>query len=73
MSNPVTSTSGRPVAIQCATTRPSPPPVRMPTEFRPAALASALGEHHGHADRIGAPVVLDVEPGEQIVDPGERK
>jgi hypothetical protein len=33
----VTSTSGRPSAIQCATTRPMPPPVRIPIEFSPAA------------------------------------
>ena len=33
----VTSTSGLPVSSQCARTRPMPPPVMMPTEFRPAA------------------------------------
>ena len=37
MLKPVTSTSGRPVMTQCATTRPSPPPVRMPIELSPAA------------------------------------
>ncbi len=35
-SNPVTSTSGRPSATQWATTRPSPPAERMPTELSPA-------------------------------------
>ena len=34
---PVTSTSGRPLMIQCAITRPSPPPVRIPIELSPAA------------------------------------
>ncbi len=34
---PVTSMSGRPVVIQCAISRPMPPPVRMPIEFSPAA------------------------------------
>ena len=34
---PVTSMSGVPSMIHCATVRPIPPPVRMPMEFRPAA------------------------------------
>ena len=34
---PVTSTSGLPLVIQCARTRPIPPPVRMPIELSPAA------------------------------------
>ena len=36
-SNPVTSTSGLPSTIHCATTRPRPPADSTPTEFMPAA------------------------------------
>ena len=34
---PVTSMSGRPSTIHWATARPTPPPVRIPIEFSPAA------------------------------------
>jgi len=37
MLKPVTSAPGFPVRIQLAITRPSPPPVKMPMEFSPAA------------------------------------
>ena len=36
-SHAVTSTSGSPAMIQCASTRPRPPAERTPTEFMPAA------------------------------------
>ena len=36
-----------------------------------ALLAGALGERHGHVDRVGAPVLLDVEAGEDVVSAGE--
>ncbi len=41
---------------------------------QPRALAArALRERHRDADRVGAAVLLDVEPREQVVGPGERK
>jgi len=37
MATAVASTGGTPSTIQCAIMLPTPPPDRMPSEFRPAA------------------------------------
>ena len=44
-----------------------------PSMIRDPALAGALGQRHGHVDRVDPTVVGDVEAGQHVVGAGQRE
>src|SRR5262249_27058144 len=56
MATAVASTGGTPSTIQCATMSPTPPPDRIPSEFRPAATqypsSSGAGPSRGRTSLV---------------------